>query len=63
MKIGTLESIDHLCLGSIKFNKISRSLIDISGNLILIEFSGIPKLMEFGRFFRRRIDISKSFKF
>ena len=32
------------------FGEISRSLVDISGNLILVEFSRIPRLVELGRF-------------
>ena len=32
--------------------------MDISGNFTLIEFSGIPRLVKFSRFLRRRVDIS-----
>jgi len=32
--------------------------MDIGGNLTLVEFGGIPGLVESGRFFRRRVDIS-----
>jgi len=42
----------------IGFGRISRSLVDISGNLILAEFSGILRLVESGGFLRRRVDIS-----
>jgi len=40
------------------FGGISRSLIDIGKNLILVEFSGILRLVESGKFLRRRVDIS-----
>jgi hypothetical protein len=32
--------------------------VDISGNLTFIEFSRILRLVESGRFLRRRVDIS-----
>ena len=32
------------------FSGISRSLVDIGRNLTLVEFSGIPRLVESGRF-------------
>ena len=32
------------------FSGISKSLVDISGNLTLVEFSRIPRLVESGRF-------------
>jgi hypothetical protein len=32
------------------FGRISRSLVDIGGNLTLVEFSRIPGLVELGRF-------------
>ena len=32
------------------FSGISRSLVDISGNLILVEFGRIPRLVELGGF-------------
>ena len=43
------------------FSGISKSLMDISGNLILVEFNGIPRLVELGRFFGY-IDISGIFR-
>ena len=43
------------------FSGISRSLVDISGNLILVEFSRIPRLVESGRFLRY-IYISRKFR-
>jgi len=30
----------------------------IGGNLTLVEFGGIPRLVKFSKFFRRRVDIS-----
>jgi len=33
-------------------------LVDISRNLILVEFGGILRLVESGKFLRRRVDIS-----
>ena len=36
---------------------IFRSLVDFGGNLIFMEFSGILRLVESGRFLRRRVDI------
>jgi len=39
------------------FSGISRSLVDISGNLISVEFGGILRLVESGRFLRRGVDI------
>ena len=41
-----------------EFGGISRSLIDISGNLTLVEFGKILRLVESGKFLRRRVDIS-----
>jgi len=41
---------------------IFRSLVDISGNLILIEFSGIFGLVELGGLLRYRVDISGNFR-
>ena len=35
-----------------------RSLMDISRNLISVEFSGISKLVKSGRFLRQKMDIS-----
>ena len=32
------------------FGGISRSLVDIGGNLTLVEFGEIPRLVELGRF-------------
>jgi len=36
--------------------------VDVSGNLILIEFSRILVLVKLGRLFRYRVDISRNFK-
>ena len=45
----------------IGFGRISKSLMDISGNLISVEFDGIPGLVESGGFLRY-IDISGIFR-
>jgi hypothetical protein len=34
----------------------------VSGILILVEFSGIPMLVESGRILRRRVDIGRNLK-
>jgi len=39
------------------FGRISRSLVDIGGNLILVEFGGILRLVKSSEFLRRRVDI------
>jgi len=36
--------------------------VDISGNLILVEFGGILRLIESGRFLRRRVNIGKNLR-
>jgi len=41
---------------------ISRFLVDVSRNLILVEFSGILRLVELGRLFKYRVDISRNFR-
>ena len=46
----------------IGFSRISKSLTDISGNLILVEFSRIPRLVKSSRFLRRGIDISRNLR-
>ena len=43
------------------FSRISRSLVDIGRNLILVEFSRIPRLVELGRFLGY-IYISRNFR-
>jgi len=44
------------------FGGISRSLVDIGGNLISVKFGGILRLVESGRFLRRRVDISRNLR-
>ena len=44
------------------FGRISRLLVDISGNLILVEFSRILGLVELSRFLRYRVDIGGNFR-
>ena len=46
----------------IGFSGISRSLVDISGNLTFVEFSRILRLVESSRFLRRGVDISRNFR-
>ena len=41
-----------------EFSKNFRSLIDVNRNFILIEFSGIPRLVKSNKFLRHKIDIS-----
>jgi len=36
--------------------------VDVGGNLILVEFSGILRLVELGRLFRYRVEISRNFR-
>ena len=36
--------------------------MDISRSLTLVEFSGIPRLVESSKFFRHRVDISRNFR-
>ena len=43
------------------FGRISRSLVDIGRNLILVEFSRIPRLVELGGFFGY-IYVSRNFR-
>ena len=45
-----------------EFGRISRPLVDISGNLVLVEFGGILRLVELSRFLRCRVDISRNFR-
>jgi len=44
------------------FSGIFRSLMDIGGNLTLVEFGGIPRLVESSRFFRRGVDSRRNFR-
>ena len=44
------------------FSGIFRSLVDISGNLMLVEFSKIPRLVESSKFLRRGVHISGIFR-
>jgi len=36
--------------------------VDVNGNLILVEFSGILRLVELGGLFRYRVDVSGNFR-
>ena len=45
-----------------EFNRISRSLVNISRNLILVKFDKITRLVESSKFFRRKVDINKNFR-
>jgi len=40
----------------------SRFLVDVSENIILVEFSRILRLVELGELFRYRVDVSRNFK-
>ena len=41
---------------------ISKSLVDISGNLILVKFGGIFGSAELDRFFGYRVEVSRNFR-
>ena len=41
---------------------ILRHKVGISRNLTSVEFSGIPRLVESGRFFRRGVDSRENFR-
>ena len=55
-----------------KFSRVFRSLVDIgrilrrrvgiSGNLTLVKFSGISRLVESGRFLKYRVDSYRNFR-
>jgi hypothetical protein len=45
-----------------EFSRNFRSLIDISGNFISMEFSGIPKLVESSKFLKHRVDIGRNLR-
>jgi len=36
--------------------------VDVGGNLVLVKFGGILRLVESGRLFRCRVDISRNFR-
>ena len=44
------------------FSVISRSLVDVGGNLILAEFSRILKLVELSGFLRYLVDIHRNLR-
>jgi len=44
------------------FSIISKFLVDVSGNLILVEFGNIPRFIEFGRFLRHKVDTSRNLR-
>ena len=46
----------------IEFSRNSRSLVDISGIFILVEFGRILRLVESSRFLRRGVDISRNLR-
>ena len=46
----------------ISFSIIFKPLVDIGGNLILVEFGRILGLVELSRFFRYRVDISRNLR-
>ena len=41
---------------------IFRRKVGISGNLMLVEFSGIPRLVESGGFLKYRVDSYRNFR-
>jgi len=44
------------------FSIIFRFLVDVSRNLISVEFSKILRLVKFGRILRYRVDINRNFR-
>ena len=44
------------------FSIVFKSLVDVGGNLALVEFGGIPRLVESSKFLRRRVDISRNLR-
>ena len=46
----------------VDISKNFKSLMDISGNFILIEFSGISRLVKSSKFLKYKVDISKNLK-
>jgi len=45
-----------------EFSGVFRSLVDVGGILMLIEFSGIPGLVESSGFLRYRVDSYRNFR-
>ena len=45
-----------------EFNRKFKSLMDISGNFMLMEFGGIPRLVKSGRFLKYRVDINRNLR-
>jgi len=46
----------------VDINRILRRRVGISGNLTLVEFSGIPRLVESGRFLRYKVNSYRNFR-
>ena len=44
------------------FSRNFEFLIDVSGSLISVKFSGVPRLVESSRFLKHRVDISKNLR-
>ena len=42
--------------------RYSKSLVDVSGYLVLVEFSGIVRLVKSSKFLRYGVDISRNLK-
>ena len=45
-----------------EFSRNFKFLMDVSKSLILVDFSGIPRLVEFSKFLKCKIDISKNLR-
>ena len=45
-----------------EFSGVFRSLVDVGGILILVGFSGIPRLVEFSEFLGYRVDSYRNFR-
>jgi len=46
----------------VESGRFLRRKVDISRNLTLVKFSGIPKLVEFSRFLRYRVNSYRNFR-
>ena len=44
------------------FSRNFKFLMGVSGSLILVEFGKVPRLVEFSKFLRYRVDISRNLK-
>ena len=45
-----------------EFSEVFKSLMHIGRNLILVKFGRISRLVEFGEFFKYKVDINKNLR-